>query len=252
MTDLKHGWVYGFQTTLDRRWNLVDPAATEYVNIGGQLTAALAYLRVHQQTGSHAHLEAARDLSRVIERGWDEEHGCWLDQVRREAPYTFHPQPRVQWWIHIYGAFLHLRLYAITGKTSHLQRFLRSEQFYTRHFIDHEQGGGFASLTMAGDLADEGGKAAPWHTSYHDVEHGLINYLLLSLYVNREPVTLHFLFTKGSAVRRYVSLVDDPAVIVDRVTVDGESFTAFNPQDRSVKLPNKSGPIRMQVSLRLP
>ena len=252
MTDPDLGWVYGFQVPLDRAWRLVDPPAQEYVSIGGQLTAALAYLRLHEQSGDPVYLEAARSLARVIDRGWDDEHGCWLDQVQRQSPHAPHPDATVQWWVHIYGAFLDLRLHTIDGDPARLRRFVRAEQFYHRHFLDSRYGGGFAQLTPEGRLADDGAKAAPWHTSYHDVEHGLVNFLLLSLYVNDEPVTLHFRFDSGPAGRRYVSLIDDPEVGVRAVTVDGEPWSDFDARERSVKLPATSRPTRVTVSLARP
>ncbi len=252
MTDADLGWVYGFQVPLDRAWQLADPEAHEYVNIGGQLTAALAYLRLYEQSGDAVYLEAARSLARAIDRGWDDEHGCWLDQVQRRPPHAPHPDARVQWWIHIYGAFLDLRLHAIDGDPKRLRRFVRAERFYRGHFLDPQYGGGFAQLMRDGRLADDGAKAAPWHTSYHDVEHGLINYLLLSLYVNGEPVTLHFRYEAGAAARRYVSLIDDPEVRVRSVTVDGEPWTDFDAGERLVRLPASSRTTRVTVSLAPP
>jgi len=252
MTDPALGWVYGFQVPLDRSFRLVDPNAHEYVSIGGQLTAALAYVRLYEQSGDAGYLEAARSLARVIDRGWDEPNGCWLDQVQRLPPHAPHPQARVQWWIHIYGAFLDLRLHAIDGDPARLQRFARAERFYRRHFLDPQYGGGFATVNRDGSLADDGSKAAPWHTSYHDVEHGLVNYLLLSLYVNHSPVTLHFLFEPGPATRRYVSLVDDPRVRVSAVAVDGEPWTDFHAAERSVWLPTSARARHVAVTLAPP
>ena len=252
MTDADLGWVYGYQVPLDRAWQVIDPQAQEYVTIGGQLTAALAHLRLSEQTGEPVYLEAARSLAQAIERGWDEEHGCWLDQVQRRPPHAPHPNARVHWWIHIYGAFLDLRLHAIDGDPERLQRFVRAERFYLDHFLDPQYGGGFALLTPEGRLADDGAKAAPWHTSYHDVEHGLVNYLLLSLYVNAEPVTLHFRYGPGPATRRYVSLVDDPRVTVRSVTVDGEPWADFDPAERSVSMSAASAPTRVTVTLAPP
>ena len=249
MTDPELGWVYGFQVPLDRAFQLTDPESHPYVSIGGQLTAALAYVRLYEQSGDAVYLEAARSLARVIDRGWDDEHGCWLDQVQRRPPHAPHPDARVQWWIHIYGAFLDLRLHAIDGDPGRLRRFARAERFYRSHFLDPQHGGGFATLERDGTLADDGSKAAPWHTSYHDVEHGLVNYLLLSLYVNREPVSLHFRFEPGDAARRYVSLIDDPRVTVKSVTVDGRAWTDFDAGERSVRLPASSRPTRVTVSL---
>jgi len=252
MTDAELGWVYGFDVPLDRAWRLTDPAAHEYINIGGQLTAALAYLRLFEQSGDAAYLEAARALARVIDRGWDREHGCWLDRVQRRPPHASHPDARVQWWIQIYGAFLDLRLYTIDGDPERLRRFARAERFYQSHLLDREYGGGFAQVRRDGTLADDGAKAAPWHTSYHDVEHGLVNFLLLSLYVNGEPVALHFRFEAGPAARRYVSLVDDPRVRVKAVAVDGEPWTDFHAEERSVWLPASSRARRVTVTLAPP
>lgn len=252
MSDPALGWVYGFQVPLDRSFRLADPEAHEYVSIGGQLTAALAYVRLYEQSGDAAYLEAARSLARVIDRGWDDENGCWLDQVQRLPPHAPHPHARVQWWIHIYGAFLDLRLHAIDGDPARLQRFARAERFYLRHFLDRELGGAFATVNRDGSLADDGSKAAPWHTSYHDVEHGLVNHLLLSLYVNREPVTLHFRFEAGPAARRYVSLVDDPRVRVKAVTVDGKPWADFHAEERSVWLPASSRARHVAVTLGPP
>jgi mannose/cellobiose epimerase-like protein (N-acyl-D-glucosamine 2-epimerase family) len=101
-----------------------------YVSVGGQLTAALAYVRLYEQSGDAVYLEAARSLARVIDRGWDDAPGCWLDQVQRRPPHAAHPDAKVQWWIHIYGAFLDLRLHAIDGDPGRLRRFARAERFY--------------------------------------------------------------------------------------------------------------------------
>jgi mannobiose 2-epimerase len=249
MTDPELGWVYGFDVPLDRSWKLVDPRAHPSINIGGQLTAALAYVRLYEQSGDATYLEAARSLSRMIDRGWDAEHGCWLDQVQRLPPHAPLPESTVAWWIHIYGAFLDLRLYALDHDPARLQRFARAERFYREHFLDSRYGGAFSQVRRDGSLADDGGKAGPWHTSYHDVEHGLVNYLLLSLYVNRDPVTLHFRYEPGAAARRYVSLIDDPRVTVSSVSVDGKAWTEFDAAERSLKLPASSRATRVSVTL---
>ena len=169
--------------------------------------------------------------------------------MQRRPPYTPHPNARVQWWIHIYGALLDLRLHAIDGDPARLARFVRAERFYLDHLLDPRYGGGFAQVTPEGRLADDGSKAAPWHTSYHDVEHGLVNFLLLSRYVTREPVTLHFRFEPAEAGRRFVSLVDDPRVQVKSVTVDGQPWADFHAAERSVWLPATERPTRVRVVL---
>ena len=104
------------------------------------------------------------------------------------------------------------------------------------------------SVLPDGSLKD-GRKAIVWRTSYHEMEHALLNYLYLNLYVNRQPVVLHFYLrdTKPLA-KHFVSLVEDPSVQISAVKINGEPWTDFNAQKRCVILP-ESKEIKMEVTL---
>ena len=252
MMDPELGWVYGYHVKLDRQWQPVLTEGEEAVMVGAQLTAALAFLRLYHQSGEVKYREYGESLgNQAIRKGWDAEGGGWFNYVQRKAPHL--PVPKLQmqnWWVQIYGAFLQLQLYHITQDEQYLEQFQKMEEFFVRHFIDREHGGVFASVTPEGELLGDGRKAAVWHTSYHEIEHGLLNYLYLNLYVNRRPVVLHFRLNGGEgSIKHFVSLVDDPAVEISGVKIDGETWTEFDAQERSVRLPAGDG-LRVEVELR--
>ena len=252
MMDPKKGWVYGAASLFDRKWRrtpyLVN--GVEMVHIGGQLTTALSYLRLYHQTGDEKYREAGEALAAITtEAGWDSARGGWLHPVAMNMDHRSETTPKVSWWIQIYGSFMQLQLYRITGQEQYLDRFRRSESFYLDHFMDPKYGGVFSTVSAEGELKGDDKKASAWHTSYHDVEHGLLNYLYLNLYVNDRPAVLHFKLNGGKGGgRHFVSLVDDPAVKVSGVKINDKPWTRFDAEERSVTLP-PGDDLRVEVTL---
>jgi len=239
MTD-QHGWIHGFRSRFDRAWQrtpaLVD--GREVVSIGAELTAALAFLRLYHQTGERKYLDAGRRIGDLVTRwGFDSDRGCWYDLIETAPPHRPVAQPTVWWWVQIYGSFFQLQLYHLTGDQACLGTLRKSEEFFVNHFCDREQGGVFGSVTPDGRVIGEGRKASDseWHTSYHELEHTLLNYLYLNLYVNGTRAVLHYRLDGPRA--HYVSLVDDPAVRISGVTMDGRPWTDFDPAKRTVVVP---------------
>jgi cellobiose epimerase len=248
----EEGWVYGYRMKMDRQWRPT-PTVTEgrdVVLVGAQLTAALSFLRLYHQTGDVRYLEAGRALGDLVTRhGWDSAGGGWRYLVERPAPHRALQDPTISWWVQIYGSFLQLQLYHVTGDERYLECFKKSERFYDRFFMDRENGGVFASVSPEGELQGDGEKASDWHTSYHEIEHALLNYLQLNLYVNKEPAVLHFnLDGSGGGKSHYVSLVDDPRVRIKEVRIDGQPWEEFDAAQRSVMLPDRKG-LRVEVTL---
>lgn len=234
------GWIHGFRSRFDRHWQrtpaLVD--GREVVSVGAELTAALAFLRLYHQTGEKKYLAAGRRLGDQVARwGFDRGRGCWYDLIETAPPHRPVARPTIWWWVQIYGSFLQLQLYRVTGDKACLDAFKKSEEFFTNFMRDPEQGGVFGSVTPDGRFMGEGRKASDseWHTSYHEMEHALLNYLYLNLYVNRTPAVLHYRLDGPSV--HFVSLVDDPAVRISAVTMDGKPWTDFDAAKRSVAVP---------------
>jgi mannobiose 2-epimerase len=244
----RYSWIHGFRSRFDRDWErtpaLVD--GREFVSVGAELTAALAFLRLYHQSGDPKYLAAGRRLGDQVTRfGFDRERGCWYDLIETVPPHRPVARPVVWWWVQIYGAFLQLQLYRVTGDPAYLETFRESEEFFIKYMRDREQGGVFGSVTPEGSLIGEGHKASDseWHTSYHEMEHALLNCLYLNLYVNRTPAVLHYRLdgSKDGPRTHFVSLVDDPGVRIKAVTMDGQPWTEFDAVMRSVNVPAGAG-----------
>jgi len=243
LTD-RHGWLHGFRSRLDREWKMT-PALVdgrEVVSTGAQLTGALAFLRLYHQSGDRKYLEAGRRLGELVTRyGFDPERGCWYDLLEAAPPHRPVAKPVIWWWVQIYGSFLQLQLHQATGDPACLDRFRKSEEFYDSRFRDRERGGVFGSVAPDGAFLGEGRKASDsdWHTSYHELEHALLNYLYLSLYVNKTRATLHYRLDGPRT--HHVSLVDDPSVRIVGVEMDGRPWTDFDVVKCTVNVPAGAG-----------
>ncbi len=243
MLDPLTRWVYGYNGNfLDRQWNRLPEKAgeKEVVHIGSQLNAALSLLLLYQQTGETLYLEQGKELGERINRyGWDSESGAWLDLIEKRPPCRPALPAAVSYWVQIYGGFLQLQLYRLSREERYLERFKKSETFCDRYFMDRQYGGVFTGLSFPEGIPSGGGrKAGAFRAAYHEMEHALLNYLYLNLYVNRQPAVLHFRL-KGaeSAKKHFVCLVDDPSVRISGVQIDGRPWAKFDPQERSVLLP---------------
>lgn len=249
MIDPVEGWIVGYPTKFNRKWNyapyLVD--GKESIYLGASSTAALYFLRLYHLTGKESYLKAGKALGNKLSRyGWDRERGAWLHSVEKEPPYRPAGIQKIHWWIQIYGAFLQLQLYNVTQDEQYLENFRKTELFYDRYFRDHKYGGVFLGVNPDGSLLGNGDKAASWHTSYHEIEHGFLNYLYLNLYVNKQPVKLHFKL--DGPKKHFVSPVDDPKVQISGVRINGKPWTNFDAKERSITLPAGK---RMDVEVKL-
>ena len=259
------GWIHGWPDRFDRRWNLLPVLAggKQLVAVGAQLTASLSFLRLFHQSGKDRYRQAGEALGNLVTQwGFNPETGAWTDFVEALPPHKpivsadsgsaggYYQQlsgPSISWWVQIYGAFLQLQLFRVTGNPACLENFRKTEEFFLRHFVDHEYGGVFATVSAKGELIGDGAKASDWHASYHEIEHGLLNYLYLNLYVERKPARLFFR-SDGRGGKRFVSLVDDPAVTIAGVTIDGRPWADFNAAERSVTLPVRGESFTFEVT----
>lgn len=253
MTDRDHGWMLGSPTMFSRDWTYI-PAMShgkEIISAGAQLTAALAFLRLYGLTGKETYRERGVALGeRVMRFAWDSESGGWHDQIERTAPHSFIGPRNVSWWIQCYGNFLQLHLYHISGDKRYLGHFQKMAAFWNSHFLDGKFGGVFQTVSRDGSPL-EMNKAVSWKASYHEMEHGLLNYLYLKLYVEKQPATLYFHLRKAQKnAKHFVSPVEDPAVQIESVKINGKPWTAFNARERSVVLPEGTD-LKMEVTLAL-
>ncbi|MDD8027232.1 MAG: prolyl aminopeptidase, partial [Acidobacteriota bacterium] len=247
----EEGWWHGFRNKLDRTWKMTPTLldGREVVSVGAELTATLALLRLYHQSGEERYLKLGTGLAERLNRyAFDSRTGAWREFLERKPPYGPAGDAAVWWWIQIYGSFLQLQMYRVTGDEKYLDVFRKSEEFFESRLRDREMGGVYGGVKLDGGPLNEGRKASDgeWHTSYHEMEHALLNYLYLNLYVHRTPAILHFRLDGPGT--HFVSLVDDPSVTIASVKIGGRSWTGFDARARSVVLPAGRG-LEVEVTL---
>jgi mannose/cellobiose epimerase-like protein (N-acyl-D-glucosamine 2-epimerase family) len=242
MTDPVNGWILGYPNGFDRRWNYVPymVEGKESIYLGACSTAALFFLHLHQLTGEKSYLKYGMVLGdKLCRYGWDEDTGGWYSSVEKVPPYNPVGAQQVYWWIQIYGAFLQLQLYHVTQDQQYLENFKKTELFFDRYFKDGKYGGVYLGIDSNGSFLGNGQKAGSWHTSFHEIEHGFLNYLNLNLYVNKKPVVLHFKL--DGPKKHFVSPVSDPKVQIAGVLINGKPWLNFDAHERSILLPEGKG-----------
>jgi|GEM_PF-3847003 hypothetical protein len=81
-------------------------------------------------------------------------------------------------------------------------------------------------------------KGDSYKSAYHSMEHALFNYLYLALYVNKTKAALYFNLTADTAgEKHYVNILENKAVIISSVEINGAAWNDFKSDEGYVILP---------------
>ncbi len=243
MMDAERGWLLESFTP---DWQ-VKEAGSARIDVGHNLEIVWMLLRLHLLTGRESYRDRALTLYPPLYRAaFHEPTGAWRHQLQRDDPGDY--PATTPWWIQAYGNMLELYLYRVSGDTVHLDRFRRGAAFWNDHFIDHDYGGAYLSAGLDGSLHN-GHKAVRSKTSYHSMEHGLLNHLYLKLWVENEPVTLYFRIRQSEAGDRFSPhLLEDPAIRIQSVMIDGKPWADFQAEEGWITLPAlEEGEVRVEL-----
>jgi mannose/cellobiose epimerase-like protein (N-acyl-D-glucosamine 2-epimerase family) len=250
MRDPENGWFLGFPKPYDASWNYEYPKVNnkEIISAGAQLTATLSMLRLYEITGNEKYKTTGLELgNKLNETAWDKNSGAWYDKIERMVPHKIQDTSAVYFWLQSYGLFMQLHLYQVTGDEKYLDSYKKMARFWDKYFIDKDFGGAYLDVSASG-VPLSGRKAAPWKASYHEMENSMLNYLYLNLYVTHKPATLFFhLKGKRSNSKHFVSIIENPAVEITGVKLNGMKWDAYDARERSVTLPEEED-IKMEVT----
>lgn len=229
MVDKKTGFV-GENFGYDWTWLEKDLWA------GHNLKTGWVLMRMYYLTGNTKYLDTAKKISSAqIKYTWDSVNGGWFFRFLKDDPKSIDDSK--DWWTQEEGNLLMLYMRHNTGEKMYLDKFEKSAAFWDKYFIDRKYGECWQALTKEG-LPQNKTKANLYKSAYHSMEQALFAYLYLSLYVNKSEAELYFNLSADTAgEKHYVNLLEDPAVIIKSVELDGKPFTDFNAADGYIALP---------------
>ena len=217
----------------DRDWKNIPRKwkdGTEIVGVGGNIETVWVLIRLYHLTGKKLYKEKALDLARqMLQNGWDKNYSGWYESFARNQ--TGRHAPDKYWFIQNYGNFMVLNLYNLTGDERYLELFHKTSVFWNKYFTDSKYGGEYLRVSAEGKMID-GTKGTASKGSYHSIEHALLNYLYLNLYVQKKKINLFFNITSGQPVDScFVCPVEDPFIHITGVTVNGKPWESFDQEN---------------------
>jgi mannose/cellobiose epimerase-like protein (N-acyl-D-glucosamine 2-epimerase family) len=247
MYDPSCGWILeGF----DREWQPIEQENT-WMNTGHNLEVAWMLLRLHRFNGRADYYTKALELSdRLIRHVFDPESGYWYHRAHVDDPSV--RTGDCPWWVQAYGNMHMLYLHRATGDSKYLDYFSRGAAFWNQHFVDHASGGAFLSVDPAG-LPLDARKAVATKTSYHSVEHGLLNWLYLDLWVHRKEVTLYYFPAYRKTGAWYPMPVEELFFRSEAVGIDGNGQGTIQAKLRKGRLKVSAVcPVEVKLAVRDP
>ncbi len=243
----ERGWI---RERFAKNWTfLPDDDKNSHINVGHNLEVAWLLLRLHALTGDDAYrVEGLALTDQLLEQAFHAETGAWRADLKRTDPTQF--PNTTTWWTQAYGNFLQLYAYRVTGQKRYLRAFRAGAQFWNKHFVDAQHGGTMLRAFLEGGVAD-GDKAVRTKTSYHALEHSLLAYLYLALWVNESSVTLHYQIEAPTGERLYPLPIEDLDPRIERVTINGTPQAPPDTVDGALRLPEE-GPATITVELTSP
>jgi cellobiose epimerase len=246
MADPEQGWIL---ENFDHAWNYL-PGSPDEVNIGHNLEVAWMLMRLALLQDDPVRLNQATEIVTLLERwGYDGDTGFWYATLMKDDPENH--ADFTHWWIQAYGNMYSLYRYRTLDNESALTRFIEGAEAWENNFIDRESGGTWLSVHINGDIMNPA-KANRFKSSYHSLEHCLLNFIYLHAWVELQPFELHFSIEAQSepGILHPVP-VEDPGIIVKQVKFNGEiREDAVRSGGDAVVLPAGES-IRVSVSLQM-
>lgn len=228
-------------------WQLIEGQNAE-MNVGHNAEVVWLMLRLYHLTGDPGYRQKALSLNEPLtQQAYDTASGAWYHQIPVEQP-----QQKVEtasWWVQAYGNMTQLYLYRVTQDQRFLERFQQGCRFWDQAFLDEQYGGTVLKADFDGNV-EKGAKAVRTKTAYHAMEHALLNYCYLRLWVQDRPARLHYRLTnttKGDQFRPV--FLADPEIRIREVTINGRSWKRFDAEEQVITLP-EGKQLRLEVTLQ--
>ncbi|MFJ5230897.1 AGE family epimerase/isomerase [Kitasatospora sp. NPDC088391] len=230
--------------------------------VGHNLKIAWNLMRMHALRPKHRYQDLADRIGRTMPAvGSDRQRGGWYDVVERINPdaagrHDFVWHDRKAWWQQEQAILAYLVLFAGLGREEFRAEARSAQAFYNAWFLDHDEGAVYFNVLADGLpylLGTERLKGSHSMSMYHASELCYLAAVYGNLLVAGRA--MDFWFKPDPAVvpdrllRVSPDLLPPGAVRIDRVLVDGEPYEDYDEAELTVRLPETSGRITVQVRL---
>lgn len=181
---------------------------------------------------------------------WDHEYGGPFNEINiLTGEWSGNKGNTKDYWTLEQGFTASMINYYITGNEIYLRMADESLSFFMNHFVDSVDGEIFYLLDKTGTEVLNGTKGDDYKGSYHSIETGYYAYLYSSLYYLKQPVNLYYRFSPETEIREITLnplLMKDDDLAISEITLNGEPFTSFNPQERTLTIaPGQGGKFKV-------
>jgi len=246
----------GFAEDYDREWNINE---SETLTIMGHvLKTGWCLARINYLLPKEEYIVAAEKLvNDVLEKGYDHEFGGPYKDYNRVTGVMQMwgvADTGKAWWQMEQAITAGLQLYNTTGDDKYLKMADESLDFFMNYFVDHVYGEIYMDRTRYGGQLWSENKGDGYKAAYHSIETGFYVYLYGNLFIHQKPVSLYYKFDALDHERNiYMSplAMEDEKLIITTVTLDGNEYTNFLPEERVLTIPQgTSGEFKVTYGIK--
>ena len=210
---------YGFAEIFDSDW--VEADYNSFLFTGHMLKAAWCLARAYLIEPNAEYITATTII---------------LDDVIAQSNIYYYGQ----WWEWEQAFTAGMMVYYITGDENYLDFADNQIDYFMDTCVDHVYGDVYRSPSSGTDKGDY------YKAGYHSTELGYYMYLYSNLYYHRNPASLYYYFEPTDSARQillYPIAIEDSLLNITAVILDGEPFSNFDSESRTLNLAEGVGGI---------
>ncbi len=230
--------------------------------VGHNLKIAWNLMRISHMRPKEQYVSLAKTIAALMPAaGSDQQRGGWYDvveRVRRDGQqwHRFVWHDRKAWWQQEQGILAYLILAGSLKSPEYLRLARESAAYYNAWFLDHDDGGVYFNVLANGVpylLGNERLKGSHSMSGYHSFELAYLAAVYTNLLITRHPMDFFFKPKPGgfkdNVLRVQPDILPPGNLRIGEVWVNGQPHTDFDPVGLTVKLPESTEPLKVQVRL---
>lgn len=245
--------------TKDSTWGWQQDRAV----VGHNLKIAWNLMRMNSLKSKSEYTDLATKIASIMPQvGSDRQRGGWYDVVERKLAenqqvHRFVWHDRKAWWQQEQAILAYLILAGTQDNPEHLKLAREAAAFYNAWFLDTEDGGVYFNVLANGipylSNGNERSKGSHSMSGYHSAELCYLSAVYTNLLITKQPMDFYFKPLpngfKDRILRVAPDLLPPGSIKISKCEIDGESYTDFDAEKLTVKLPDTRESVKVKVRI---